>query len=539
MQTITKLLKITGTLCLSCICLTSKADPKILTLEEIRAFLDNKRQEAEGKFAEIKKKIDEIAENRKPGDTAFEKKEEDLFSELCKVVSGEIAAVEYDNEGKPTIIDIFDGDTSTIEDLFTSQFLRIEYTQNYKNGFVGLDTISKEIDPKQRGITDEELKLLGKSSVHEITFDSILSSDFFDEEQRKRGRELLDSYSELREAIDEYVEKTDIVKSVCFSVRINELHWEVKVDEKTSKVTVDIHRDVSETGNAALICKIPGGQLKELKEKLKERLRTCILYKTGAEKIILMMLLDEITPPEYRLQWVPTAEVGDACYYFAQNRIKTNMDSVLSDADTLHEIGHYLQSRLSLPQNFESYRNSFARKLLLLEHEGEKSDKTFSVPEWLLQLFERFNLDGGDVSKNLNGDVSENLNGNDLFMYWQLTSRWKSAHEIANILGVYFDQNRIYLDALSDIRAQKGIRYGHIRGRYNVEEKAQFEDPEGQKMFESIVKKAAERQPDNAVLKLLCKLHEVTLSEVLNWSDPDLDDNKADSIIQEYKFYNE
>ena len=529
MKTITKLLKITGTLCLSCVCLTSKAKPKILTLEELRTFLDKKYQEAGGKFAEIKKKIDEIAENRKPGDTAFEKKEEDLFSELCKVVSGEIAAVEYDNEGKPTLIEIFNGNASPIGDLFTSQSLRREYTQNYKNGFVGLDKISKEITPKQRGITDEELKLLGKTSVREITFDSILSSDFFDEEHRKRGMELLDSFSKLEEAIDEYVEKIDIVESVCFSFRTNDLYQEVKVDEKTSKVTVDMYRTVSGKADPALICKISGERLKKLKEKLKERLRTCILYKTGSEKIILMMLLDEIAPPEYRLQWLQTAEVMDACYQFAENRIEANLDSIWSSAVILHEIGHYLQWRLRLPQNFESYRNSFARKLLLLEHEGEKSDKTF--PEWLLHLFKGFNLGNGDVSKN--------LNGNDLFMYWQLTSRWESGHEIANILGVYFDQNRIYLDALSDIRAQKCIRYGHNRGRYNVEEKAQFEDPEGQKMFESIVKKAAERQPDSAVLKLLCKLHKVTLSEVLNWYDPDLDDEKADDVIQDYKLCSE
>ena len=517
-------------MCLSCVCFTSKAGG-LMSTEELRAFLDKKHQEAGGKFAEIKKKIDEIAENRKPGDTAFEKKEEDLFSELCKVVSGEIAAVEYDNEGKPTLIDVFSGVTSPIEDLFTSQSLRREYTQNYKNGFVGLDKISKEIAPKERGITDEELKLLGKTSVREITFDSILSSDFFDEEHRKRGRELLDSYSKLTEAIAEYVEKIDIVESVCFSLRTNELYREVKVDEKTSKVTVDIHRDVSETINLALICKISGERLKELKEKLKERLRSCILYKTGSEKIILMMLLDEITPPEYHLQWLQTAGVMDACYNSAENRIEANLDSIWSDAVMLHEIGHYLQSRLRLLQNFENYRNSFARKLLLLEHEGEKSDKTFSVPEWLLHRFKVFNSDNGDVSKN--------LNGNDLFMYWQLTSRWEKDHEIANILGVYFDQNRIYLDALSDIRAQKAIRYGHNRGRYDVEEEAKFEDPEGQKMFESIVKKAAERQPDSAVLKLLCKLHKVTLSEVVNYYDPDLDDHKAYSVIQDYKFSSE
>ena len=533
MKTFTKLLKITGTLCLSCICLTSKAEPKILTLEEVRAFLDKKHQEAGEKFLEIKKKIDEIAENRKPGDTAFEKEEEDLFSELCKVVSGEISAVEYDNEGKPTLIEIINGNASPIGDLFTSQSLRREYTQNYENGSVGLDKISKEIDPKQRGITDEELKLLGETSVREITFDSILSSDFFDEERRKKGRELLHSLLKLEEAIDEYVEKIDIVESVCFSFRASDLYQEVKVDEKTSKVTVDMYRTVvsGTCCDPVLICKISGERLKELKEKLKERLRSCILYKTGSEKIILMMLLDEITPPEYRLQWLQKAEVMDACYNFAENRIEANLDSIWSSPVVLHEIGHYLQSRLRLPQNFESYRNSFARKLLLLEHEGEKSDKTFSVPKWLLHLFEVFNSGNGDVSKN--------LNGNDLFMYWQLTSRWKNGGEIANILGVYFDQNRIYLDALSDIRAQKRIRYGHNLGLYDVEKKAQFEDPEGQKMFESIVKKAAERQPDNAVLKLLCKLHEVTLSEVVNFYDPDVDDDKADDVMRNYKYWDE
>ena len=58
-------------------------------------------------------------------------------------------------------------------------------------------------------------------------------------------------------------------------------------------------------------------------------------------------------------------------------------------------------------------------------------------------------------------------------------------------------------------------------------------------MFESIVKKATERQPDSAVLQSLCKLHKVTLSEVVNLYDAALDDNKVEDVIRDYKFFDE
>ena len=60
MNTIHKLLKITGSIGLSCVCLTLKADPKTMTLEEIKAFLREQKEETSKRFQWIDREIKEI-----------------------------------------------------------------------------------------------------------------------------------------------------------------------------------------------------------------------------------------------------------------------------------------------------------------------------------------------------------------------------------------------------------------------------------------------------------------------------------------------
>jgi hypothetical protein len=176
--------------------------------------------------------------------------------------------------------------------------------------------------------------------------------------------------------------------------------------------------------------------------------------------------------------------------------------------DFSHEVDHYLQEHLGLEQIYEDYRNSFAQKLLLLENPNTKENsKTFIIPNSLRDSLAEFGT--------LIDPVPEKLTEKELFSRWQLRSRWTSADEISNILGIYFARTRgkIYICALSDIREFKYIRYGHSVGdccynKYKKADESQFKCKEDQDVFENIVKKAASRKPDEETLKVLLKLHE-------------------------------
>jgi hypothetical protein len=209
----------------------------------------------------------------------------------------------------------------------------------------------------------------------------------------------------------------------------------------------------------------------------------------------------------------------------------------------LHEIGHYLEQRLGFKQTFEDYRNPFAEKLLLLENEYKKDGKVF-VPELLREYFQSFLQDLSFEDKMPN-DFSEN----DLFMYWQLYSRWRSKREISNILGICFEKNSktIYINALSDIRGLRRVRYGHDYGlsAYNMfvfnmvfnkksDELDRFKKEGGL----DVIIKANFQRPDPEVLHLLCKLHKREFSEdYINFADAKTESDvaKIREYIGEYK----
>ena len=189
MNTLHKLLKITGAICLSCICLTSKADPKLMTLEELQTFLDKQCQEGCKNLKDIRERIK--AGNSK-GFAPTYNEEKNFYSygvpkEFSENFKG-ITRVEYNADGEPTFIETVNGWQSKVSEAL--QFIPSEGTlfRQYieerfskKTSAECLDNISKELTIEEletRGVTDADMKKYGIASVREITSDSILSGFF-------------------------------------------------------------------------------------------------------------------------------------------------------------------------------------------------------------------------------------------------------------------------------------------------------------------------------------------------------------------------
>ena len=234
------------------------------------------------------------------------------------------------------------------------------------------------------------------------------------------------------------------------------------------------------------------------------------------------MLLDEKTLPEFQLKWVYAK--GGHSYEQKTNWIlfdfKTNKYKFLS-----HEIGHYLQEHLGLHkalktnddfrEAFKSYQMKFAKQLLLLTPtEQEMNEEIIDIPYDLSDSIALFYDNPHRFDKQIRFDQ---FSQKDLFIHWQLVSRWYTECEISNILGIYFSSKGIiYIHALSDIRELQSIRYGHccrnlqyeyLKDPKNGEYCQKFETQEAQSAFETIVTKAAKQKPSTDILKLLCKLH--------------------------------
>ena len=103
----------------------------------------------------------------------------------------------------------------------------------------------------------------------------------------------------------------------------------------------------------------------------------------------------------------------------------------------------------------------------------------------------------------------EQLSAKKFFEYFQLMIRWKSAFEISNILGVYFKNDTLYLNALSDIRELERVRYTH-NAKKQPNDDSSFRHEGGEKnqsLFLSVVKEAFSKPVPTEVLGLLCRLH--------------------------------
>ena len=515
MNTIHKLLKITGSIGLSCVCLTAEADPKTMTLEEIKAFLREQKEETSKRFQWIDREIKEInAVGASDGkcmwrveEVSKEIKKDGILNLTCDYF-GALDSIE--TIGQTAGLDLYN--------VIDPTEARLEYMKDHFFDLsTDLDKVSKELtaeELKKRNVTGTETELQGVASIREITFNSILLGAFSDKELREKGNGLLSDPKALEEEIDAYAENVTILKYLPVRhLSYAKPDFEYGYDERAKKMTMKVKLGRSIFGTPDhFVYKLSGEPLKQKRNLLKETLKSMLEYKNGKEKVILLLLLDEMKPSEYRLEWV---DGRWAQYLHNVNRIELNFSDERDRRFLSHEIGHYLQFHLGLRQIFKDYQNIFAKKMLLFEAPFENDDKAFSVSETLRNLFKKF--------EKSDGDVPTTLTKNDLFMYWQLASRWNDPAEISNILGVYFNQNTIYVCALSDICEQKYVRYGHAyRGGVYSEYKEKQKEGYGssdRNDFEKIIQKAAESKPDAEVLKFLCKLHGVSFNGIVNLFD--------------------
>ena len=517
MNTIHKLLKITGSIGLSCVCLTAEAEPETMTLEEVKAFLEAQKEETAERFQWIEREIKEI--------NAIGSSDGKCTQRVNKVCEenkkGGVLKVIYNCDDTPCeIVTLGDIGKTLFRQFDPMAFVRFDYMKEHFFAFSSdQDGFSKELTIetlKERGLTETEFGLLGTASVREVTFDSILSSDLFGETLREKGRQWRSDKKKLEEAIDAYVKEVVILEYHSLRhVYHPEYDFAWHYDEKTQKNTMKLQKfSALKMGSLDhFICKMQASEaLEKKRNRLQSVLKSMLEIRNGKEKVILLLLLDEMKPSEYRLEWV---DGRWAQYLHNVNRIELNFSDERDRRFLSHEIGHYLQFHLRLHQTFRDYQNAFAKKLLLLEAPFENDDKAFSVSETLRNLFKKF--------EKSDGDVPITLTKNDLFMYWQLASRWNESAEISNILGVYFNQNTIYVCALSDICEQKCVRYGHaycggVYSEYKEKQKEGYGSSD-RNDFEKIIQKAAESKPDAEVLKFLCKLHGVSFNGIVNLFD--------------------
>ena len=531
MNIFTKPLKIAAAIFLSYVYTVSKADPEILTLEELRVFLVQRCTENAEKLEAIREKIKEG--NAKGFDPTYNEAENSYSYNVPKEFSENfkgITRVEYNADGEPTVIETVNGLESEVSD--TLQFIPLEDTpfrQYIGKRFSGktvtacLDKVSKEItteELKARGITDTDIKKYEIASVREITFDSILSG-FFNEQETTKGHAWFSHPEELAKAIDAYANKAMFVKSVTYRGKDTRIGFVPEISLNDSEFKIREKAQQPNEYEADLVYKVSGEQREKMKEILANGLKNLLRYKNGKEKIILLLLLDEKTRSEFKLKWVH--EDG---YYWEHN---SNKNWIISDFKTntfkflSHEIGHYLQSHLGLDKDLKTYsefqqylkgyQTKFAKELFLLEPIKPKTNEEISIPYGISNDIAAFY---GNSHLSDSKICFRRLSEKGLFVGWQLASRWGNRHEISNILGIYLGSaGTIYVCTLSDIRELKSVRYGHdYRNtcyRYlknpNGEYWQKFETAEAQGVFENIVAEAAERKPSVDVLKLLCKLH--------------------------------
>jgi len=547
MNTLHKLLKISGAVCLSCICLISKADPKIMTLEELWALLEQQCQQGCKTLREIREKIK--TGNQKGFAPTYNEAENsysyDVLEEFSENFKG-ITRVEYNADGEPTVIETVNGLESEVSDAL--QFIPCENTpfrQYIGERFSGrtsaacLDKISKELTAKEleaRGITDTDIKKYEIASVREITFDSILSG-FFEKEEATKGRVWFSDPEELDKAIDAYANKAMFLKFVKYHRKCTriDLITESLPNDSTFKICEKAQQP--NEYEVDFVYKVSAERHQEMRAILANGLKDLLRYKNGKEKIILLLLLDEKTQSEFQLKWV-YEDKNHGEYYDYKNWIisdfETNGFKFLS-----HEIGHYLQMHLGLDkdlktysefqQYLEGYQTRFAKELLLLEPIKPKTNEEINISNGVSG---RVALFYGNPHLSDSGICFNKFSRKDLFVHWQLVSRWSNRHEISNILGIYFGSaGTIYICALSDIRELKSVPYGHdYRNtcyRYlknpNGEYWQKFETAEAQGVFENIVEEAAKQKPSVDVLKLLYQLHKQPWDEnkVVNLFDYD------------------
>ena len=335
-----------------------------------------------------------------------------------------------------------------------------------------------------------------------------------------RARTWFSHPEELDKAIDAYVSKAMFLKSVAYRRKCTRI--DLITEKSPSDSTFKIREEVQQPNEYEVdfVYKVSGEQCKVMQEILANSLKDLLCCKNGKEKVILLLLLDEKTQSEFQLKWVHK-DRNHGEYYGYKNWILSNFETS-GFAALSHEIGHYLQTYLGLDKDLKTYsefqqylkgyQTKFAKELLLLKPGNTETNEKIHIPSGVQCSISGFYGNPHMFDSKI---CFNEFSRKDLFVHWQLASRWNNRHEISNVLGIYFSAKTIYVCALSDIRELKSVRYGHdfrnVCYKYlknpNGEYWQKFEALEQQTAFESIVAEAAEQKPSVDVLKLLCKLH--------------------------------
>lgn len=238
-------------------------------------------------------------------------------------------------------------------------------------------------------------------------------------------------------------------------------------------------------------------------------MKSLLPYKNGREKVILLLLLDEITPQEYRLKWLEGGENdSNVSYNFDNNSFLFSFKE--GGKFLSHEIGHYLQTHLGLYQTFRDYQIPFVKQLLQLENNQEEY-RMITSPRDMAETIASCNAPNFWRLKDPGFQSPEKLSTKKFFECFQLMDRWHSTLEVSNILGIYFKGNTLYLNALSDIRELKRIRYTHARRLSKKEigyEKDNFKEAADKALFGKIIEEAYRYPVPTKMLGLLCRLHQ-------------------------------
>ena len=369
-----------------------------------------------------------------------------------------------------------------------------------------LDIFSQKLSEdelRKRYINIEEIKNLGITSVREITFDSIMESDFFNDDQRKLANTWLNDKQTLQQAIETYVTRCTF--------------WDKDFFEELTITNISF--DKTTFGKNTCTVKNPSlrflkpaneGAVAGLRQKTELGLKNMLSRKNGKEKVILFLLLENNTPENARAKW---RYHSDKNKRLGRYNSKDNLFSFIGDVDGIkalsHEIGHFLQEHLGFRQAFEDYRTSFAKKLLLLENDYTEND-IFNMPQYIQDVLDRFydhkNIETGkEYTPNL-----EQLSKKTCFEYFQLTARWRKSCEISNMLGVYFKGDTLYVNTLSDFHEYNVIFYGH-EYRINDESvkkiRSKLGDEKTKKAFSDILQAGYKQSVPEDMLNLLGHLH--------------------------------
>ena len=432
-----------------------------------------------------------------------------------------VTKIEYNADGEPISVEALNASPSLIDvrlDQLDSPFhpYIISGQRDPKETDKRLGDFSRALNPddlKRRNVDAENLKTLGIKNIREITFASILENKIFTDEQRTKADEWLKDLSKLEKAIEDYAKDYRWVqKNINCKFKNRNIASEKVLDwERNTIRLVDKVTEYPLT-LSYLVLK-PKGETSEVQKKIETFLKKLLFYKNGKEKVILLLLLDEITPSEYRLKWIhDEGEFADGAYDGRRNAFYFSFEK--GGKSLSHEIGHYLQTHLGLYQTFEDYESLFAKQLLQLKN--NQTNEPITVPNGVKDGIEFGNEPSFWGLKDFCFKCPGKLPAKKFFEYFQLVKRWHSTMEVSNILGVYFKGNTLYINALSDIRELKRIRYTHNYRpdeRYMKYDKDAFAEEKNKALFEKIIDEAYKYPVPTEMLGLLCSLHQRQLTD--------------------------